>query len=243
MFTIKHKQSPKVIFLVISAITLLAVFLVPAKAFAVNVTCPDGYTATNIPQGEKDAVCAEHQTGGPENDNVYEPGCYTEFMGSLSRSSNCGTLSNPDPAKCYKAPVTSSGIGTYSEFPCNSSSAAQLRTDLGTGGTAGSVTGTGSGANVTDVADCKVDPNTEELDSNNCRIVYWINLAINVMSVLVGIVVTIMIIVGGIQYTAAREDPNAVAKAKKQIFNAVFALVIYGLMFALLQYLIPGGLL
>ena len=87
--------------------------------------------------------------------------------------------------------------------------------------------------------DCK-DVN---LSSDNCAIVRYLNDAIKILSGIVGIVVTIMIIVGGIQYSVAGADPNAVAKAKKQIFNAIFALVAYGLMFAFLQYLIPGGLL
>ncbi len=100
----------------------------------------------------------------------------------------------------------------------------------------------GSTTNVTTIGDCKVGQ-TEELSSENCAIVKWINLAINVLSVLVGIVVTIMIIAGGIQYISAREDPNAVAKAKKQIFSAVFALVIYGLLYAFLDYFIPGGII
>lgn len=102
--------------------------------------------------------------------------------------------------------------------------------------------GTGSGANVVDSADCRVDP-ADDLNEGNCGIIKWINTGINILSVLVGIVVTIMIIVGGIQYTAAGADPNAVAKAKKQIFNAIFALVAYGLMYALLDFLVPGGLL
>lgn len=105
-----------------------------------------------------------------------------------------------------------------------------------------SFTPSGSTKNVVDNADCKVEPE-QDLTSDNCRIVYWINIFVNILSVLVGIVVTAMIILGGIQYTAAGADPNAVAKAKKQIFNAIFALIAYGLMYALLQYLIPGGLL
>lgn len=88
-------------------------------------------------------------------------------------------------------------------------------------------------------ADCK-DVN---LDSNNCNIIKRLNQAINILSALVGIVVTIMIIIGGIQYTTAGEDPNAVAKAKKHISQAILALVGYGITFAFLQYIIPGGLL
>ncbi len=98
---------------------------------------------------------------------------------------------------------------------------------------------TASGDNILDNADCKV----VDLNSGNCRIILRLNQLINALSVLVGIVVTIMIIFGGIQYSAAGEDPNAVAKAKKHIAQAVLALVGYGITFAFLQYIIPGGLL
>ncbi len=92
-----------------------------------------------------------------------------------------------------------------------------------------------------DFIDKNKDCNEQDLNESNCNIIKHINTGINLLSALVGIVVTIMIIVGGIQYTAAGSEPNAVAKAKKQIFNAIFALVAYGLTYALLQYLIPGG--
>ncbi len=93
--------------------------------------------------------------------------------------------------------------------------------------------------NPIDTEDCRRD----DLNAGNCTIIGYIDFAINTLSVLVGIVVTIMIIIGGIQYSASREDPNAVAKAKKHISQAVMALVAYGLTFAFLQYIIPGGLL
>lgn len=95
-----------------------------------------------------------------------------------------------------------------------------------------------SASKVIEGADCK----KEDLRADNCAIIRRLNQFINVLSVLVGIVVTIMIIFGGIQYTAAGEDPGAVAKAKKHISQAILALVGYGLVFAFLQYIIPGGL-
>lgn len=91
-------------------------------------------------------------------------------------------------------------------------------------------------------ADCKLQPG-ESLNSKNCGIVAYILLFTNVLSGLVGIVIVIMIAVGGIQYTTARDDPQAVAAARNRIRNAILALVFYLFGFAFLQWLIPGGIL
>lgn len=69
-----------------------------------------------------------------------------------------------------------------------------------------------------------------------------INLAINLLSGLVGIIVVIMMIVGGIQYMTAGGNPQSVAVAKKRISNAALSIVALLFMFSFLQWLIPGGI-
>jgi len=81
------------------------------------------------------------------------------------------------------------------------------------------------------------------LTSSNCTIVGWLVTAVNVLSAAVGIVVIIMIIVAGIQYSAAGDDPQKVAQARSRIVNAIIALVVFIFMFAFLQWVIPGGIL
>lgn len=71
----------------------------------------------------------------------------------------------------------------------------------------------------------------------------FVNPAIKFLSAGVGIIVTIMIIVAGIQYTTAGSDPQKVSAAKGKITNAVIALVTYIFLFALLQWLWPGGII
>jgi len=75
----------------------------------------------------------------------------------------------------------------------------------------------------------------------NNPIVKDINGLVNFLSIGVGIVVTAMIIVGGIQYMAAGDNPNAVTAAKQRITNALIALAVFLVAFAFLQWLIPGG--
>lgn len=66
---------------------------------------------------------------------------------------------------------------------------------------------------------------------------------IRVLSAGVGLVVVGSIVVGGIQYSASRGDPQATAMAINRIRSSVFALLIYIFGFALLNYVIPGAIL
>lgn len=84
---------------------------------------------------------------------------------------------------------------------------------------------------------------TNSLNENNCGIVKYLVLIINLLSGVVGIVVAASIIVGGIQYSAAGGDPQKVSAAKNRIRNAIIALVFFIFGYALLNYLVPGGVL
>lgn len=64
---------------------------------------------------------------------------------------------------------------------------------------------------------------------------------INLVSGLVGVVVVIMIIVGGIQYSSAGSDPQKIASAKSKIVNALLALLVFLFLWAFLQWIVPGG--
>lgn len=76
----------------------------------------------------------------------------------------------------------------------------------------------------------------------NNRIVKRIQQIVNFLSVAVGLVVVAMIILGGIQYTTAGDNPQKVTAAKMRITNALIALGIFMFMAAFLQWLVPGGI-
>ena len=84
--------------------------------------------------------------------------------------------------------------------------------------------------------DCKT------VDEANCGIVKWIVTAINIFSAIVMLVIVAMIIIGGIQYSTSRDEPQSVAAAKQKILNAVIALVVFIFGFAFLQWVVPGGI-
>jgi hypothetical protein len=84
---------------------------------------------------------------------------------------------------------------------------------------------------------------TRGVDSANCRAVSYLVYAINIASATVAIVIVGSIIAAGIQYSSARDDPQAIAKAKHRILMAVIALALFIFGFTFLQWLVPGGIL
>lgn len=70
----------------------------------------------------------------------------------------------------------------------------------------------------------------------------YVNPLIKVLAALVGVVVVISIIIGGIQYSSSAGDPQAAQAAQKRIRNAIIALVVFIFLYALLNFLVPGGL-
>jgi hypothetical protein len=63
------------------------------------------------------------------------------------------------------------------------------------------------------------------------------------LSALVGLVIVGSIIWAGIQYSASRGNPQTTEAALKRITNTVIALLMYIFLFALANFLVPGGML
>jgi len=78
-------------------------------------------------------------------------------------------------------------------------------------------------------------------DSKDTAIMDVIINIFNWLSIGVGTVVIIFVIIGAIQYTSAAGNSDKAKKALDMIKNAVIALFLYLIMWALLNYLIPGG--
>ncbi len=85
------------------------------------------------------------------------------------------------------------------------------------------------------------DPNSTP-ESQKCPLTDMIIKIINILSGLVVVVVIAVMVIAGIQYSASSGDPQATAAARKRITNALLALLFYGSMYAILQWLIPGGI-
>lgn len=79
--------------------------------------------------------------------------------------------------------------------------------------------------------------------NNNCDLVaLYVNPFINILSIIVGLVVTASLIVGGIQYTASGGDSQRAAAAKSRISNTLLAMLAFMFLYAFLNFLVPGGL-
>lgn len=103
------------------------------------------------------------------------------------------------------------------------------------------------------VVDCdkvaKVDAQEENAKGGDCKTISKCNLMIqyvypliNFLAALVGIAVTVSIIIGGVQYGSSAGDPQKTSAAKNRIRNSIIALVTFIFLYALLNFLIPGGL-
>ena len=71
----------------------------------------------------------------------------------------------------------------------------------------------------------------------------YLRMVIQFLSSAVALVIVLMIVIGGIQYITSAGDPGAIKNAKNRIVNAITGLVLFALMFAILNFLIPGGIL
>lgn len=75
-----------------------------------------------------------------------------------------------------------------------------------------------------------------------CFISKYVNPFVNFMAAAVGIFVLISFIVAGIQYSSAGGDPGKVSAAKKRAFNSVVALLAFFVLYAFLNWVLPGGI-
>lgn len=91
---------------------------------------------------------------------------------------------------------------------------------------------------------CKNTTNSVALENcvENNTIVLWLQRIVNALSAGVAIIVVAMIMLGGIQYSMAGDNPQAVTAAKQRITNALIALAAFLLISTFLQWLIPGGI-
>lgn len=160
--------------------------------------------------------------------------CFLLVPVALAAPVGCsgGSCSNPSPA----APSSLSPYGTH---PCHPELDKQ----------ADGSDQPGQALDTQELNAClactKNNPTTAEL--NNCLkknpIVGDINTIINFLSAGAGIIIVGSIIVGGIQYAIAGNNPNQVSAAKQRIVNSLIALVAFFLIFAFLSWIVPGGLL
>ncbi len=82
----------------------------------------------------------------------------------------------------------------------------------------------------------------KDCNSAHCDLIdSYVNPTIALFSAIVGLVITISLIWGGIQYASSGGDPQKASAAKSRITKTLMAFFMYAFIWAFLQYLIPGG--
>ena len=71
----------------------------------------------------------------------------------------------------------------------------------------------------------------------------YIGLIIRFLGKLVGAVVLLMVVIAGIMYITSGGNPERVKAAKKRLINAITALMLFIFAYAILGFVIPGGVL
>lgn len=80
-------------------------------------------------------------------------------------------------------------------------------------------------------------------DNTSCLFKKYINPAVQLLSALVGVAVVSSVIYGGIEYITSEGDPQKSAAGKEHITNGLIGLAAFILLYAFLQFIIPGGVL
>ncbi len=78
-------------------------------------------------------------------------------------------------------------------------------------------------------------------DGKGCGVYMVLNYALDILSWGIGIAAIVGIIVSGILYLTAKGNENQVIKSKKRILDIVIGVAIYAVLYAGLNFLLPGG--
>jgi hypothetical protein len=98
----------------------------------------------------------------------------------------------------------------------------------------------------------KVEIGVPLVAKNNCienssatggAVVAYLRLILQFLSGGIGIVVVLMMVIGGMQYITSAGEPARIKAAKDRITNALTALLLFVMGFAILSFVVPGGIL
>lgn len=83
---------------------------------------------------------------------------------------------------------------------------------------------------------------TDSSSAENSPIFKVLLFIVNILTTLVGLAAVGGIIAGGIIYSSARDNAEQTKKGITYVVNAVLAILLFAFMFAILNFIIPGGL-
>lgn len=92
------------------------------------------------------------------------------------------------------------------------------------------------------VTDCDEAPGVE-LTAENCGIINYLVIAINLLSGVAGLAVVASVMIAGFQYMTAQDNSGQIEAARKRIIWAITALLMLIFTYAFLNFIVPGGVL
>ncbi len=118
----------------------------------------------------------------------------------------------------------------------SSSGGAPGSTGTGTGNSSNNSSNSNSGGSgSTGIDQCKGRTDGSGI---NCLV----ELVVNILSMAVGGVALLMMVVGAVMYASAGDDSGRVAAAKGIITKTVIGVIVYVFLYAILNFVIPGGI-
>ena len=93
-----------------------------------------------------------------------------------------------------------------------------------------------------DTAILSCDGSTDAKTMEGTGIWQLLLLGINILTVGVGVAALAGVVYGAFLYTSAGGNPDKVKKAKELFVNVVIGVIAFAAMYALLNFLVPGGL-
>lgn len=101
--------------------------------------------------------------------------------------------------------------------------------------------GTTEVAEVTNVDTNIIGGGSVDVSDGKTAIEDILKLVANILIYGLGVAAVLGVVIAGIMYMTARDNEQQVAKAKMRLFEVVIGLIAWAVMFAVLNWLLPGG--
>ena len=189
-----------------------------------NKNCPYGYEIVGGSSQGASYKCK------PYTDNVYN-----ELNGNTEQSPFNGGYGSDTKDTSGSGYGTSSSSGSGGNGASNSSGTGMIGNDDNSDARKKDECGDGQ-VNTFLFGDCAGGTDGE-------GVFMVLNVILQVFTWGVGIAGTLGIVLVGIQYMTSKDDPAQMTKAKSRMIQIVIGLVAYALLWAFLQWLLPGGVL
>lgn len=193
--------------------------------------------------------------------SALDPGCYTELPSGETQPRDCATDEQNDAVAGGQCVIFGPTGATITTCPANSTASPSGGSSANPG--SGSVDGSGNlvPVNFGGTEDPDFEPGKQCGAPAESAVITSINFGckghllteinpvvdiafaiFRVLSSGVGIIVIASVVVAGIQYTVARGNPQAIEASMKRISSSFIALFVYIFMFAIANFLVPGGM-